>query len=257
MKHAYVKFWEAISGNVKERLSPELAAVKLERYFTGKIVKDSPKRSVVVLLLDDIDYLVSKKETVLYNFFDWPKRSFDMPKSPRLIIIGISNTLNLPSRLKPSISSRLGSSRCDFKAYNENEFVTILTSKIQLEKTNYPVFSKDAIIFAARKVGCRTGDLRQELQICKAAAESVLQEVENGTRKDKRAQHQPMVQARDVANIFRGRTGAVISQAITAASAPLEVLLLIALAALTQHTGRQELDIAAVMAVDSAQYQFH
>ena len=56
---------------------------------------DVAERPVTVLMLDEIDYLVTKKETLIYNFFDWPLRA----NRSRLVVIGISNTLNLPGKL--------------------------------------------------------------------------------------------------------------------------------------------------------------
>ena len=137
MRHpfeAYVKFWEAISGPEKEKRPAEVAVALLERHFGGRRRNDDESvkgRPVVVLLLDEIDYLVTKKQSVLYNFFDWPRRACDNGNGPRLVVIGISNTLNLPTRLKPSVQSRLGSERCDFRSYNAEDMITILKSKVQ------------------------------------------------------------------------------------------------------------------------------
>ena len=106
---AYVKFWEAVSGPRKERLSAGDAVFELENYFCGvdnnaEVNSDSSsesdedseneemeeaedkdsndennavassERPVTVLMLDEIDYLVTRKETLVYNFFDWPLR---------------------------------------------------------------------------------------------------------------------------------------------------------------------------------------
>ena len=46
------------------------------------------EKPVTVLMLDEIDYLVTRKETLVYNFFDWPLRA----TTARLVVIGISNT---------------------------------------------------------------------------------------------------------------------------------------------------------------------
>jgi origin recognition complex subunit 1 len=252
MRHpfeAYVRFWEAISGHAKERASPEMAASKLERYFSGQQVKGVPRRQAVVLMLDEIDYLVTRKQTVLYNFFDWPKRSFETADSPRLIVIGISNTVNLPSQMKPSVRSRLGSSRCGFKAYDVQDIVDILTTKIQPDTSSYQVFEKDAIIFAARKIAATTGDIRKALQSCKAAVEAVMQEVEVGTRSDPKAPNdRPMVRIKDIQRVSQEKVGSVMSHAI-ASAAPLEALVLVSLAALSRHSGRETggFDIIEVM----------
>ena len=60
------------------------------------------KHSVVIM--DELDQLVTKKQTVMYNFFNWPTR----PRS-NLIVIAIANTMDLPERmLSNKISSWLG-----------------------------------------------------------------------------------------------------------------------------------------------------
>jgi origin recognition complex subunit 1 len=91
---AYIKLWEAISGTKKERLTAGDSVYELENYFCGdqkggsshsdsedEISRledegdfDVTERPVTVLMLDEIDYLITKKETLVYNFFDWPLR---------------------------------------------------------------------------------------------------------------------------------------------------------------------------------------
>jgi Cdc6-like AAA superfamily ATPase len=56
-----------------------------------------------IVAIDEMDILVTKKQSVLYNFFEWPTRS-NVP----LVVIGISNTLNLPEQMMARINSRLG-----------------------------------------------------------------------------------------------------------------------------------------------------
>jgi len=54
--------------------------------------------------MDELDLLVTRKQTVMYNFFQWP----NLPHS-RLIVIAIANTMDLPERmLTNKVSSRLG-----------------------------------------------------------------------------------------------------------------------------------------------------
>lgn len=56
------------------------------------------------MIMDELDQLVTKKQTVMYNFFNWPMK----PQS-NLIVIAIANTMDLPERiLSNKISSRLG-----------------------------------------------------------------------------------------------------------------------------------------------------
>lgn len=55
------------------------------------------------------------KQTVLYNLFEWPSRV-----NARLVMVGIANTMDLPERCLPRISSRI-TSRLMFPAYNKNQ----------------------------------------------------------------------------------------------------------------------------------------
>lgn len=47
----------------------------------------------LVMVLDEIDYLVTRKQSVIYNMFDWATSA-----ASSLIIVGISNTMDLPER---------------------------------------------------------------------------------------------------------------------------------------------------------------
>lgn len=48
-----------------------------------------------VLLIDELDALVTKKQTLLYNLFDWPCHSHS-----KLLVIAIANTMDLPEKLQ-------------------------------------------------------------------------------------------------------------------------------------------------------------
>lgn len=57
-----------------------------------------------ILVMDELDQLVTKKQTLIYNMFNWPTR----PDS-NLIVIAIANTMDLPERvLSNKVASRLG-----------------------------------------------------------------------------------------------------------------------------------------------------
>lgn len=90
---AYVQFWEELR---REKLTSKDAICELENYFCGEGEKTN---AVIVLLIDEIDYLNTSKETVLYNFFDWPLRA----TRARLVVIGISNTIDLPGRCEDCV----------------------------------------------------------------------------------------------------------------------------------------------------------
>ena len=115
----------------------------------------------LVLIIDEIDCLVTKKQSVLYNIFNWTT----YPNS-KLIIITISNTLDLPEKLSAKIASRIGNKRLIFKPYQTDEMIRILSTKV-----NSNLFSSDALRMSSMKVASVNGDLRRILQICKRAEE--------------------------------------------------------------------------------------
>jgi Cdc6-like AAA superfamily ATPase len=155
-------FTDGRSTNLKKCTSILDNFFKNRKEFDNKPqlrVKSNPH---IVLLIDEIDCLINKKQIVLYNMFNWTTYS-----QSKLIIISISNTLDLPEKLFPKISSRIGNNRLSFKPYQKDELVKILTVKVD----NFELFSEDAIKLSSMKVAAVNGDLRRILQICRRAKE--------------------------------------------------------------------------------------
>jgi origin recognition complex subunit 1 len=155
---SYSLLWEALRG---ERVSPSHALELLEREFE----RPSPRRVPVVVLMDELDQLVTKNQSVMYNFFNWPNL-----RHSRLIVLAVANTMDLPERtLSNKISSRLGLHRITFKGYTHAQLIQIIESRL----ANVPggVVHPDAIQFASRKVAAVSGDARRCLDICRRAVE--------------------------------------------------------------------------------------
>jgi origin recognition complex subunit 1 len=154
---AYEMLWEAISG---DRVSAASATILLEQAFKTK----SDTRMPTVVLMDELDQLVTRNQVVMYNFFNWPTLVHS-----RLIVIAVANTMDLPERtLSNKISSRLGLMRIQFPGYSYQQLVEIITSRLA-QATD--VFDHDAIEFAARKIAGVSGDARRALEICRRAVE--------------------------------------------------------------------------------------
>lgn len=231
---AYIKLWGELQGE-NGKCCAETAASRLEAYFSGKAGLDADGSDrVSVVLLDEIDYLVTKKQSVLYNFFDWPSRSVECKSKRRLVVVGVSNTLNLPERLHPRVQSRIGSRRIFFKSYSVNETVAILNAKLKQASPNYAVFDEDAILYASKKTAALSGDIRKAFHICRSAAEMILNEANNATV----LVANPMVRIKDVHNVSRESTNAAQPRSV-GMCAPFEVLFLVGLAALSKTTGRE------------------
>ncbi|KAI0599300.1 ATPase [Biscogniauxia sp. FL1348] len=155
---AYSLLWEALRG---QRVSPSQALDLLEREFSTP----SPRRVPCVVLMDELDQLVTRNQSVMYNFFNWPGL-----RHSRLIVLAVANTMDLPERtLSNKISSRLGLTRITFPGYNHEQLMRIIQSR--LERVPGHVVEPDAVQFASRKVAAVSGDARRALDICRRAVE--------------------------------------------------------------------------------------
>jgi origin recognition complex subunit 1 len=155
---SYSLLWEALRG---DRVSPSHALELLEREFSAP----SPRRVPCVVLMDELDQLVTKNQSVMYNFFNWPGL-----RHSRLIVLAVANTMDLPERtLSNKISSRLGLHRITFKGYTHAQLIQIIESRLANVPGN--VVHPDAIQFASRKVAAVSGDARRALDICRRAVE--------------------------------------------------------------------------------------
>ena len=255
---SYSLLWEALKG---ERVSSGHALGLLTREFDHP----SPRRVPCVVLMDELDQLVTKNQSVMYNFFNWPGL-----RHSRLIVLAVANTMDLPERtLSNKISSRLGLTRILFPGYSHEQLQEIIRSR--LEGVIEDVVDSDAVQFASRKVAAVSGDARRALDICRRAVE--IAEIESNDAADnpllqtpsksawKRDARQPAGE-HTAATHERKRVGKVTIQTIKraineATSSPLQQylkrlpssgkLFLAALLAQTRRSGISESTLADVI----------
>ncbi|TPR01947.1 V-ATPase subunit H family protein [Aspergillus niger] len=135
---SYSLLWQALKG---DRVSPSHALDLLEREFSHP----SPRRVSCVVLMDELDQLVTKNQSVMYNFFNWPAL-----RHSRLIVLAVANTMDLPERtLSNKISSRLGLTRITFPGYKHTDLMEIISTRLANVPGN--IVDADAIQFASRK----------------------------------------------------------------------------------------------------------
>ncbi|EMR09534.1 hypothetical protein PNEG_02120 [Pneumocystis murina B123] len=156
--HAYTLLWEALT---EERVTSRHALMLLEKRFS----QPSPNRVPCVVMIDELDQLVTKDQKLMYNFFNWPALQYS-----RLIVISIANTMDLPERmLTNKISSRLGLTRIGFSGYTFDQLQVIIRTRLQGIPGH--LMDQDAIELASRKVSAISGDARRALDICRRAVE--------------------------------------------------------------------------------------
>ena len=57
--------------------------------------------------MDELDQLVTPKQDVIYNFFNWPTLA-----NSKVVVIAVANTMDLPERVMTGrVRSRLGKSQ--------------------------------------------------------------------------------------------------------------------------------------------------
>ncbi|KAH9130570.1 hypothetical protein LEN26_008392 [Aphanomyces euteiches] len=122
-------------------------------------------RPVLVLVLDEMDFMLSGKNTVLYNFLEWQSLA-----SSKLVIVGIANIMDLPERLAPKLRSRFGLHRIAFRSYTHEQIQAIIHQRL----IRLQVFEPGAIEIYAKALAHQSGDIRKALMVCKAATERAL-----------------------------------------------------------------------------------
>ncbi|XP_056388208.1 origin recognition complex subunit 1 isoform X2 [Hyla sarda] len=153
---AYVQILKLLTG---QKATADHAAALLEKRFSTP----ASNRETVVLLVDELDLLWTRKQNVMYSLFDWPTR-----KHAKLIVLAIANTMDLPERIMMNrVASRLGLTRMSFQPYTHKQLQQIITSRLNHVKA----FEDDAIQLVSRKVAALSGDARRCLDICRRATE--------------------------------------------------------------------------------------
>jgi origin recognition complex subunit 1 len=64
---------------------------------------DGKRLTKSVVLMDELDQLLTAKQDVVYNFFNWPTM-----RDSQLFVIAVANRMDLPQHLAAKIKSRLG-----------------------------------------------------------------------------------------------------------------------------------------------------
>lgn len=162
---APVQVFREISDQMMCGSSNSEAANDLSEMFKTRRAVDP----VVVLLIDEVDCLVTPTQAVLYKVFDW----LSMPNA-RLVLTAISNTMDLPERLLPRVASRFHIERVDFAPYNKDQLHEILCSRLKGQRA-IEAFNDVALRLCAARIAAATGDIRKALQVCRRAVEIRLQ----------------------------------------------------------------------------------
>ena len=176
----------------EEVLSSPTGMEDLEGLFINK--KKKALGGAYVVVLDEIDHLLTKDQEVLYSIFEW-----SLMRGSRLILLGIANALDLTDRFLPRLKARnLTPQLLPFLPYTAPQIAAVITSRLRslLPDGNetpgdfVPFMHPAAIQLASRKVAGATGDLRKVFDICRRAVELVESEACQREQTQERSQGQ-------------------------------------------------------------------
>ena len=165
---AYAALWRGLTGlHAASERAKRLLKERFESATSSEQQRAAADENMTVVLVDELDYLLTRDDSVVYNFFNWPM----LPHS-LLIVIGVANVMDLPERLHSRVTSRAGLPmlRMVFRPYEHEQIAQILKERIS--DLQLSLFSSDATLnLLSRKAATAAGDLRAALKICQRTIE--------------------------------------------------------------------------------------
>ncbi|MCJ1431718.1 AAA ATPase [Xylographa pallens] len=176
------------SEDIAEKLIQDLEGDKTVSGIDGSadlktlfLPRNKASGQVYVVVLDEIDHLLTLDLEILYKLFEW-----SLARSSRLILIGIANALDLTDRFLPRLKAKnLRPQLLPFLPYTVPQIASVITTKLKSLLTPdaasaeyIPFIHPTAIQFCSKKVASQTGDLRKAFDIVRRAIDLV----ENETR---------------------------------------------------------------------------
>ena len=110
--------------------------------YNGNKYLNDPTNSHIILIIDEIDYLINKFQLLLYHIFNW-----SLYPNSKLIIISISNIININQLFLSKIESRFGQNKLLVKPYTKEQIREIINYK----EINLKLFDEDALKFILKR----------------------------------------------------------------------------------------------------------
>ncbi|KAF7305918.1 Origin recognition complex subunit 1 [Mycena chlorophos] len=173
---AYSLLWEMVSGHDVAkgghlRMSAKESLRALTTHFSSGSSR-GPSGHACVVLMDELDQLMTAKQDVVYNFFNWPTLA-----GSKLVVLAVANTMDLPERaMTGRVRSRLGMTRINFAPYTAEQLQAIVEARVAgarvgLADNSPVVLDADAIKLTSKRISATSGDARRILDICRRAVE--------------------------------------------------------------------------------------
>ena len=158
-----------VANRFVENLSQRIpfTGLSTDRVYQMLVEKLDEEKRIVVLVLDEIDKIVTKNgDDLLYQLL---KINDDLKKA-KVSLIGISNDLKFTEYLDPRVKSRLSDEKMVFPPYNAQELFDILSQRSQRAFDN-GVANDSVLSLIAALAAQEHGDARRALDLLRVAAE--------------------------------------------------------------------------------------
>ena len=150
---------------------------ELQAMFVTKGEEDP----MYVVVLDEIDHLLSLDLDALYTLFEW-----SLQRSSKLIVVGIANAFDLTDRFLPRLRAKnLKPQLLSFSPYTASEIAEVITIRLRSllpddamrDQVDFvPFVHPAAIQLCSKKVASQTGDLRKAFDIIRRSIDIIKHE---------------------------------------------------------------------------------
>ncbi|CAH0392794.1 unnamed protein product [Bemisia tabaci] len=164
---SYMQSAVAIYGRICEELSLKVSGRSEKEYLTKIRKYLSSEHKMILLILDEIDQLETKKQNVLYSIFEWPS----LPDA-KLVLVGIANALDLTDRVLPRLQAKLEKQPqlLHFAPYTKQQIIDIICERFKEGNISY-LLDDNALNLLAAKVAAVSGDVRKALDVARCAVD--------------------------------------------------------------------------------------
>ncbi|CAI5757185.1 unnamed protein product [Candida verbasci] len=139
-------------------------------------INEEFKKDHIILILDELDSLITKDQQVLYKLFQIASKNQKLTINTQFSFIGISNTLDLSNKLLPIlIKSNLLPETLQFLPYSSNQIKSIIENRLTSNNL-LNLFQPIALQFCCRKSSSISGDLRKSFDIVYKCIEMIEKE---------------------------------------------------------------------------------
>lgn len=151
----YKRICETLQLKVKGNKTEKECLATIERHFQGT------RHKSVLLILDEIDQLMDKKQKILYTIFEWPAKF-----KSKLMLVSIANALDLTDRMLSRLNAvvELKPKLMHFSPYTKQQICDIFNDRLK-EAGVMNIFPPITIQLLAAKVAAVSGDVRRALDI--------------------------------------------------------------------------------------------